>query len=653
MESIEMHVERYSLQALQDTSLERSFDEKLEHAIAGACDALLDRQHPDGYWCFELEADCTIPAEYIMMMHFMGELEEKLEAKIAAYLRSHQCEDGGWSLFFGGESDLSCSVKAYYALKLAGDSPDAPHMAKARQWILSRGGAARANVFTRYTLALFGQIPWQGVPFLPVEIMLLPSWFPFHFNKVSYWSRTVMVPLSILYSLRAQAKNPRGIHVRELFTRPPGQERSYFPVRSSLNRVFLALERTGRHLEPFIPRWVRRQALKTVQTWLLERLNGVHGLGGIFPAMVNALEALASLGYPPDHPYRLDAKEALRNLLVINREYAYCQPCVSPVWDTALCSLALLEAADGIASNDTLRALDWLKERQALDGAGDWRRVRPNLKAGGWAFQFKNEHYVDLDDTAVVAWAMHRADPKRYREPIRRATNWICGMQSKTGGFAAFDADNTHYYLNEIPFADHGALLDPPTSDVSSRCATMLSLAGRPGRLLPALEACLEYLRKEQESDGSWFGRWGTNYIYGTWSALDAFQQAGDSPNQPHIQRAVAWLKRMQRPDGGWSEGCCTYCGTEPDSRDWESTSFQTAWAMLGLLAAGEAESPEVRRGAEYLMRTRQDNGLWKDKLYTAPGFPRVFYLKYHGYDKYFPLWALARYRNLRRKGRL
>ncbi|MFQ5874910.1 MAG: squalene--hopene cyclase [Dehalococcoidia bacterium] len=626
------------------------FDEMLEHSIARARDGLLDRQHPDGYWSFQLEADCTIPAEYILMMHSMGEIDEELEAKIAVYLRSHQCDDGGWNLFYGGEFDLSCSIKAYYALKLAGDRPDAPHMEKAREAILAHGGAARANVFTRYALALFGQIPWRGVPFLPVEIILLPRWSPFHYNRVSYWSRTVMVPLSILYTLKPQAKNPNRIHCRELFTTPPEEERDYFPTRSRLNWFFLNLERAGRHLELLIPEWVRQHALKKAEEWLVERLNGTGGLGAIFPAMVNGLEALACLGYPPDHPYRVDAKRALENLLVTGEESAYCQPCVSPVWDTALGSLALFEASDGNATEQIFRALDWLKDRQVLDQPGDWRRDRPDLKGGGWPFQFSNPHYLDLDDTAVVAWAMHRINRERYREAIRNAVDWICGMQSRNGGFAAFDVDNTHYYLNEIPFADHGALLDPPTSDVSARCVALLALLNHRGRQW-VLDAGLEYLSKEQERDGSWFGRWGTNYIYGTWSVLVALEQAGHRPDQPHIQRAIAWLKRMQRPDGGWGEECRTYSDPTLVGSSYESTSFHTAWAMLGLLAGGEVESPEVRRGAEYLLCSQRQDGLWKDEMFTAPGFPRVFYLKYHGYDKYFPLWALARYRNLRRRG--
>ncbi len=623
------------------------FAEKLKQAISRAREALLALQHPKGYWCFELEADCTIPAEYILMMHFMDEIDEDLQAKIGVYLRRHQGDHGGWPLFHGGQFDLSCSVKAYYALKLAGDSPDAAHMKKAREAILAHGGAVRCNVFTRITLALFGQIPWRGVPFVPVEIMLLPRWFPFHISKVSYWSRTVAIPLSILCSLKPRAKNPKGIDIRELFTIPPEKEKHYFPVRSRLNRFFLFLDKIGHLGEPFIPSKIRGLAVEKARKWFTERLNGVDGLGGIFPAMVNAHEALACLGYAPDHPFRVSTRDALRNLLVIDDKLAYCQPCVSPIWDTGLACLALQEEGNSGPSEDIRRALDWIKDRQVLDEPGDWRENHPNLEGGGWAFQFNNPYYPDLDDTSAVAWAMVETDPKRYGKSIQRAVGWIRGMQSRNGGFAAYDADNTYYYLNEIPFADHGALLDPPTSDVSARCATVLTQLGRHDSVL---RACLDYLRQEQEENGSWFGRWGTNYIYGTWSVLAAFERAGHDPEQEHIRRAAAWLKSVQRPDGGWGEDCDTYFYPEKAGRGDISTSFQTAWAILGLIAAGEGTSSEVRKGIEYLIRTQQANGLWKDELFTAPGFPRVFYLKYHGYPKYFPLWALARYRNLRNR---
>jgi squalene-hopene/tetraprenyl-beta-curcumene cyclase len=401
----------------------------------------------------------------------------------------------------------------------------------------------------------------------------------------------------------------------------------------------------GHFIEPFIPKKIRGLAVKRAEEWFTERLNGIDGLGGIFPAMVNAHEALACLGYPSNHPYRLTTKEALKNLLVVRGDTAYCQPCMSPVWDTALSCLALQEETTGMASENVLHGLDWIRDRQLLDEPGDWRENHPDLKGGGWAFQFNNSYYPDLDDTSAVAWAMIEADPDRYRESVQRALDWICGMQSKNGGFAAYDADNTYYYLNEIPFADHGALLDPPTSDVSARCATVLAQLGPRDHVL---KACLDYLWAEQEENGSWFGRWGTNYIYGTWSVLAALEKVGPLPDQEPIRRAAAWLKSMQRPDGGWGEDCDTYFYPERAGKGNASTSFQTAWALLGLMAAGEVDSAEVRKGVEYLIRTQQANGSWKDQWFTAPGFPRVFYLKYHGYSKYFPLWALARYRNLR-----
>lgn len=623
------------------------FKKEVEKSILKARDALLALQHPDGYWCFELEADCTIPAEYILMMHYMGEIDEVLETKIANYLRAHQENHGGWPLFSRGKFEISCSVKVYYALKLAGDSADAPHMRKAREMILAHGGAARCNVFTRITLALFGQIPWRGVPFTPVEIMLLPRRFLFHICKISYWSRTVLVPLTILCSMKPQARNPRRVHVRELFLTPPEKEKNYFPVRSRLNRLFLALDKAGRLLEPLIPDMVRKRAIKKAENWFIERLNGTDGLGAIFPAMINIHEALAYLGYTSDHPNRVATREALKKLLVVGEDSAYCQPCFSPVWDTALACLALQEEASEIAKENIHRALKWLKCRQLQDEPGDWRENHPGLKGGGWAFQFNNPYYPDLDDTAAVAWAMYQSQHADFQECIQKAAEWISGMQSKNGGFASFDSDNTYYYLNEIPFADHGALLDPPTSDVSARCATFLTLIGRQG---PELEACFNFLRQEQEPDGSWFGRWGTNYIYGTWSVLAALEKVNDPRNQFHVLHSVTWLKDKQRADGGWGEDCETYFDPRKAGEGPASTSFQTAWAMLGLMAAEQGDSEAVRRGAQFLINAQGADGLWEDEYFTAPGFPRVFFLKYHGYSKYFPLWALARYLNLLRK---
>ena len=623
---------------------------ELESGIRAAREAVLTAQDAAGYWCYELEADCTIPAEYILMMHYMDEIDAGLERKLSVYLRGRQMSDGGWPQYHGGAVDLSCTVKAYYALKLAGDSPDAPHMARAREIILAHGGAARSNVFTRIALALFGQVPWRGVPYMPIEIMLLPRWFPFHLSKVSYWSRTVMVPLLMLCTLKRPAVNPRGVHITELFTVPPDKERNYFQVRSKLNYLFLVGDKLGRLLDPLIPAFVRDKAMKKAESWFRERLNGLGGLGAIFPAMVNAYEALACLGYPADHPERVTALAAIRKLLVVTEDSAYCQPCVSPVWDTGLACLALHEA-DAAGTWPAVRSgMDWLKSVQLLDAPGDWRDYCPALEGGGWPFQFENSHYPDLDDTAMVAWAMHQSDAGRYGYAIRRAADWLVGMQSRNGGFAAFDADNTHYYLNEIPFADHGALLDPPTSDVTARCVTLLSrLVNSHPEYRPVIDRAVAYLRSEQEPAGCWFGRWGTNYIYGTWSVLVAFAEAGISRDDPAVGRAVAWLKASQRPDGGWGETNDSYIDPALGGQGPTSMSFHTAWAMLALMAADDVSSPELYKGAQYLLRNQGQDGTWGESWYNAPGFPRVFYLKYHGYSTYFSLWALARYRNLLR----
>ncbi len=616
----------------------------LDRAIDAARERLLARQHPDGYWLYELEADCTIPAEYILMLHYLGESEPLLESRLAEYLRTHQNADGGWSLYPGGALDVSCSVKCYFALKLAGDRIDAPHMHRARAAILKAGGAARSNVFTRIALALYGELPWRGVPFVPVEIVLLPRWFPFNLSKVSYWSRTVMVPLSVLTTLKPRAANPRNVHIRELFVTAPDEERHYFRPRSLLNRVLFVAEEILRRFEPLIPRRLRAHALRKAERWILERRNGEGGLGAIFPAMVNAYEALALLGYPAGHSARRETRKAIDDLLVVHDRDAWCQPCVSPVWDTGLTCLALQE--DGGAPDAVRRALDWLAARQLLDEAGDWREYRPALPGGGWAFQFRNDAYPDLDDTAVVARAMHQSDDRaRFGHAIGRAADWLAGMQSRNGGFAAFDADNDHHWLNQIPFADHGALLDPPTSDVSARVLLLLSLLDRP-QDRAVRERVLAFLRREQTPEGAWFGRWGTNYIYGTWSVLAALNAAGIGNDAPEMRRAVAWLKSVQQADGGWGESNDSYADPHLAGRGEKSTACQTAWALLALIDAGAAASPEVARGIAFLLRTQSD-GEWRDHPFNAPGFPRVFYLKYHGYSRYFPFWALVRYRNV------
>jgi squalene-hopene/tetraprenyl-beta-curcumene cyclase len=624
--------------------------ERLDPAIDGAARALLDRQRDDGHWAFELEADATIPAEYILLQHYLGEIDAAEEQRIAAYLRSIQGKHGGWPLFHDGDVDLSATVKAYFALKATGDAIDAPHMVRARHAILARGGAARANVFTRILLALFGVVPWQAVPVMPVEIMSLPRWFPFHLDKVSYWSRTVLVPLLVVMALRPRARNPRGIEIRELFTTPPGLVRDWLSHadRSFFGIVFATLDRVLRLVEPHFPKGARQRAIEAAVAFVDERLNGEEGLGAIYPAMANSVMMYDCLGYPANHPNLVTAKGAIRKLLVLEPDRTYCQPCLSPVWDTALAAHALLEAGGEAAESGVRRGLDWLVERQVLDVAGDWIAARPHVRPGGWAFQYANPHYPDLDDTAVVVMALDRCDRARYEPAIQRATEWVVGMQSRNGGWGAFDADNTYHYLNHIPFADHGALLDPPTSDVTARCLGMLAQLGYDDDH-PGVTGGLAFLRDEQEAEGSWFGRWGTNYIYGTWSALCGLNAAGVDPAEPEIRRAVDWLLAHQRDDGGWGEDGASYWPDQPHGEGKVSTPSQTAWALLALMASGEVNHPAVARGIAYLVAAQAADGLWEEESYTSVGFPRVFYLRYHGYRAFFPLWALARYRNLRK----
>ena len=620
----------------------------LDKAVLRASESLLAQQRADGNWVFELEADATIPSEYILLQHYLGRIEPELQARIARYIRARQGADGGWPLFHGGDLDISCSVKAYFALKAAGDPIDAPHMARARATILARGGARRCNVFTRTTLALFGEVPWRAVPVMPVEIMLLPGWSPFHVSKVSYWSRTVLVPLLVLMALRPRARNPKCVTIRELFVDPPELERNWISgtTSSPLSLAFGMLDRLLRRAEPYFPANARQRAIEKAVAFVTERLNGEDGLGGIFPAIANSVMMFDCLGYAPDHSDCATALAATRKLLVLDGEQSYCQPCLSPVWDTALACHALIEVGNPRLGPTIRRALDWLETKQVLEHAGDWAVTRPGVRPGGWAFQYENPHYPDLDDTAVVALALDRFDSARYRRAIDRAAEWVVGMQSRNGGWGSFDADNTHYYLNHIPFADHGALLDPPTADVSARCLGFLAQIGYSSDH-PARSAVIEYLRREQEPDGSWFGRWGTNYIYGTWSVLAALNAAGTDPASLMVRRAVDWLLARQHEDGGWGEGGESYFADAPHGDAPYSTASQTAWALLGLMAAGEVEHPAVAHGIAYLIASQDQEGNWEEPWFTAVGFPRVFYLRYHGYRAFFPLWALARYRHL------
>ena len=608
--------------------------------------ALTGLINEDGLLVFELEADATIPSEYVLFLNFLGERDPVREPRLGRYLRRIQNPDGSWPLFTDGDGNISATVKAYWALKLMGDDIDAPHMARARSWVLAAGGASKSNVFTRLMLAFFGEIPWRGIPVLPVEAMLLPRWFPFHLSKVAYWSRVCMVPMFILYANRAKAKNPTGTNIRELFVTPPEDERIYNinPTGQRVGDAFLVLDKVLQHVEPRFPKGPRAKALKRAEEFILERLNGEDGLGGIYPAIANAYMALRTLGYSDDAPEMQTARRAIELLMVEKEDEIYCQPCVSPVWDTCLGAHALLETGER-DDPDLIAMLDWLKDRQITDVVGDWADRRPGLRPGGWAFQYNNPHYPDVDDTAVVVMAMHRQGSERYRTCIERACEWLAGMQSSSGGWGAFDPENEHFYLNSIPFADHGALLDPPTVDVSARCVGCLAQVDA-DTYATEIRKGIDFIKREQEEDGSWFGRWGANYVYGTWSALVALNGAGEDMSQPYIRKAVAWLKSRQMADGGWGEGLETY-ESDRKAHARESTASQTAWALLGLMSAGEVDDPIVQRGIAYLHKAPREGARWSEKLYTGTGFPKVFYLKYHGYPAYFPLWALGRYEQL------
>jgi squalene-hopene/tetraprenyl-beta-curcumene cyclase len=637
----------------KDTEAEAN--RRLDSAIEAATAALIEARQPDGHWLFALEADATIPAEYVLFTQYLGEPgDAALEQKIGAYLRAHQADHGGWPLFHDGAFDVSASVKAYFALKMIGDDPDAVHMRRAREAILAHGGGASANVFTRFLLALYGILPWRAVPEMPVEIMLLPRWFPFHLSRVSYWARTVLVPLLVLQAVKPEARNPRGVRIDELFVQPPAQvgPRPRAPHQSrAWFAAFAAIDRALRLTQPLFPKRMRARAISRAVAFVTERLNGEDGLGGIFPAMVNAVMMYDCLGRGPDDPDRAIARASVDKLLLVDNAEAYCQPCLSPVWDTALACHALLETGDGGALPAVSQGLDWLVPRQELEVKGDWAVARPDVAPGGWAFQYANPHYPDLDDTAVIVMAMERTQRLTggapFQPEIARARTWIEGLQSRDGGWGAFDADNMDEYLNNIPFADHGALLDPPSPDLTGRCLSMLAQLGESPEA-PAMQAGIAYLLRTQREDGSWFGRWGVNYIYGTWSALCALNAVGLEPSAPAVRRGGDWLIAIQNQDGGWGESGDSYRLDYAGHVPAPSTPSQTAWALLGLMAAGRADDAAAARGIEYLLSAQHQDGLWSEPFYTGTGFPRVFYLRYHGYPKYFPLWALSRFRRLK-----
>jgi len=631
-------------------ALEPSAD-PVQMAMTHAAQAMLSRQAHDGHWRFDLEADVTIPAEYLMLQYFFGIVDAQREQRLARYLRRRQHENGSWSLYEEGPGDMSATVKAYFALKLAGDAPDAPHMVHARNWVKANGGAEHCNVFTRIALAMFGQMPWETVPAMPVEIMYLPKWWFFNLSKVSYWSRCVIVPLLIIFAKRPVMKLKPEQGVRELFNEAPETLRNLdkFKPGKWLGNTFLLIDRVLKAVDPYIPSFVREPALKRAERWLRDHTKGVGGIGAIYPAMANAAMAFKLLGAAPDDPDLVRSLRAIEDLVVEGEQETWVQPCVSPVWDTCLTLSALTEAGTHPEHPAVRQAVEWLFDQQIFV-PGDWCDNAKGLASGGWAFQYENDKYPDVDDTAMVLMALLRAgaqDSEGKLKRLNQAVNWLLGMQNPDGSWGAFDIGNNYEYLNNIPFADHGALVDPGTADLTARCIEVLAMLGYDAQFPPAARA-IEFLKRDQDPSGAWYGRWGVNYHYGTWSVLAGLGAIGEDPAKPYIRKAVDWVKSTQNDDGGWGESCNTYDDPMLKGKG-ESTAAQTAWALIGLMAVGEVHAPEVKAGIDYLIRHQDAHGEWDDQLYTGTGFPRVFYLRYYGYSRFFPLWALATYARLRR----
>ena len=624
-------------------------EKTVERSLGKAVEFLLSAQADEGYWAGEFEGDTILASEYIILMAHLRRWNASKARKAAAYIRSKQMENGGWPVFPDGPVDASASVEAYMALKLAGDGADQPHMVRAREAIRQAGGVRACNSYTKFYLAMLGQIPWSDTPAVPPELMLLPNKFYFNIYEISSWSRTFVVPLSIIWARKSVTRVERGRGVDELFE---GDERATVRLRIerplvSWRNFFVAADALVKAAERLNIIPLRKKSIERASQWMLEHCEHSAGLGAIFPPMVYSLIALRVLKYPDDSPEVRRAWEELEKLEIEEEDTLRLQPCISPVWDTAIAVNALSEAGVDEGHPALRRAGKWLVSKE-VKMRGDWQVKRPALQPGGWYFEFANEFYPDIDDTAMVMMGLERTrDVAGKEEACRRALAWLLGMQGRDGGWASFDVDNDKAILNSIPFADHNAMLDPSTSDITARILEMFSFYGI-GPDQQAAQRGIEFLRREQEDDGSWYGRWGVNYIYGTWQALRGLSRMGLGPDDPAVRRGAAWLADVQNEDGGWGESCISYY--EPSLKtEGEGTASQTAWALMGLMCAGMADSDEVTRGIDYLLRTQTQDGTWQEEQFTGAGFPKVFYIKYHLYRHSFPVMALGMHLRERR----
>ena len=620
---------------------------RVSAALDGARKRLFALQHDEGYWCGELEADTTLESDYILLHALLGTGNPERFEKAARYILEHQNEDGGWGIYAGGPSNISASVKAYFGLKLAGYRAEHPALARARKKILEMGGVPKVNTFTKIYLCFFGQYDYDAVPAIPPEIVLFPKWFWFNIYEISSWSRAILVPLSIAYAKKPFKKIPDEMGVEELFVDGRDQANMHLPWASkwiSWRNFFLCLDRLTHWFERVHIRPLRSIALKQAEKWMLERFEMSDGLGAIFPAVMNSIIALRCLGRSVDDPQFIRAMDELEKLGIEEGNTFRVQPSKSPVWDTAYALFGLGEC--GVPANDPrmVKGADWVLQKQVRN-PGDWKVKNKDGQPGGWYFEFNNEFYPDVDDSAMVCLGLSRVEHPngRYqRESVQRAIDWILSMQCRNGGWASFDKDNDRMVFEHIPFADHNAMLDPPTVDITGRILEMLATYGY-DRHHPAVKRAIKFIGEEQEADGSWFGRWGVNYIYGTMQVLRGLESMGVDHHEPYIQQAAEWLRMVQNADGGWGETCGSY--DDPNTKGvGPSTPSQTAWAVMGLLAANDTRSDCVAQGIAYLLRTQKKDGSWDEPHYTGTGFPRVFYLNYHMYRQYFPLIALTTY---------
>lgn len=689
-----------STSALESQTATCPADHRLAAGISRTRDYLLGQQHEEGFWVGELEGDTILESEYILLLAYLNREGSDTARMCANYILEQQLPEGGWAIYPGGSLEMSASVKAYFALKITGQNPNSEPMVRAREAIRASGGAEKVNSFTRYYLALLGVIRYSQCPAVPPELMLIPRWMPFNLYEMSSWSRTILVPLSLLWAYRPVRELPNAWRIDELFLRSPRElpicmDKS--DVVDDLSHktlldwdwVFRQVDRGIKLAETLRLRPLRKLAIKKAADWMIQRFEKSDGLGAIFPPIIWSVVALKCLGFSEESPEVRAALGELDALMIQERDTIRLQPCKSPVWDTAIATIALRDANVPRDHSAIRKSVDWLLSKE-VKTKGDWAVLNPDAEVGGWYFEFNNEFYPDVDDTSMVVmalarclpggdsgqeswnsqyllgdWSPHAADrdaaavvsgrsvtsaqacldveaASPMLNAIWRGAKWILAMQSRDGGWGAFDSNNDRELFTRVPFADHNAMIDPSTADITARIVEMFAhLNLSTGH--PAIQKALEFVWKDQESDNAWYGRWGVNYIYGTWQCLAGLTKIGIPASDPRIQAAADWLKSKQQASGGWGESPKTY--EDPNLRgQGPATASQTAWALLGLIAADQAESEAVHKGVEYLLDTQQDDGTWDEPWYTGTGFPKVFYLKYHLYRIYFPLMALGRY---------